>query len=498
MHWLAWRLPLTAEIGATPSSASTTAVAAANSAALRAALGWWALRFTPNVAVLDEALLLDVESAERLWGGRAALRKLLLEHAPEHLSATLIGVNQDQTEESAEPPPHANPRHFWAEGDTALQALALLRLKQAGRSRPGQVPQDLPTFTVTALHPHLEALSNLGCGTLGAVRALPRAGVARRLGAECLLALDQLWGERALPLQWIQLPEHFDLDLELLYIASTSADLMHAAEHLLTALQSWLRARHRGVLGLQIRWQHDLRRLDGVELPPWGELELRTAQPLQELTHLRRLLSEQLAHHQLAAPANRLAMRTLETAVLAQGNASLLAQPADERGAEPWHQFVERVSARLGEQCLRVPLRQADHRPEHMQSWHSVASLMVVGSKGAAHKKPAQRQDPALPADPRAALWPAWLLNAPQLLTLHQQRPWLQGQRLHLKAGPERFESGWWEAANDEVIEQKKKPHAAPGEMKRDYFVAHNAAAGWVWVFRDNGTGAWYLHGFYG
>lgn len=39
---------------------------------------------------------------------------------------------------------------------------------------------------------------------------------------------------------------------------------------------------------------------------------------------------------------------------------------------------------------------------------------------------------------------------------------------------------------------------AAPGLVRRDYFVAHNAAAGWVWVFRDRGTGGWFLHGVYG
>lgn len=461
MHWLAWRLPL----GADQLSASTRATVES--------LGWWALHFTPNVAVLDEALLLDVASSERLWGGAASLRRLILEHAPR----------------SADPSQSADPRQQWAEGPTVLQALALLRLKQAGCARPAKVPEGLPMFTVTALKPHLETLQNLGCRTLGDVRALPRAGVARRLGHECLLALDQLWGLRSFALQWIQLPQQFDLDLELPYIAASCADLMHAAEHLLTALQGWLRARHLGVLRLTVRWRHDLRRLDGVELAPWGQLELRTAEPLQELSHLRRLLAEQLAHQRLAAPANRVAMRTEEVASLQQRSASLLPKSPDEREGDPWHQFVERVSARLGAEGLRVPCRHVDHRPEHMQIWQSASSQVRSGVQ--------RRVADAVP-DPRAALWPAWLLPQPQLLRLDRDRPWLQGQPLSLLVGPERFESGWWEAIDDAAPQGSIGPQAAPGVIKRDYFVAHNRAAGWVWVYRDNASMTWYLHGFYG
>ena len=39
------------------------------------ALGWWALQFTPRVAWVDEALLLEVSACERLWGGRLGLMR---------------------------------------------------------------------------------------------------------------------------------------------------------------------------------------------------------------------------------------------------------------------------------------------------------------------------------------------------------------------------------------------------------------------------------------
>ena len=39
----------------------------------RTAWGWRALQFTPRVAQVDEALLLEVSASEMLWGGRQQL-----------------------------------------------------------------------------------------------------------------------------------------------------------------------------------------------------------------------------------------------------------------------------------------------------------------------------------------------------------------------------------------------------------------------------------------
>ena len=74
MHWLAWHLP--------PIEATTGPVTGPVIGLPPAAQGWWALRFTPRVALVDEALLLEVRGTERLWGGRAALQSLLRDHAP--------------------------------------------------------------------------------------------------------------------------------------------------------------------------------------------------------------------------------------------------------------------------------------------------------------------------------------------------------------------------------------------------------------------------------
>lgn len=367
MPWLAWLLPCIDPAPGVPPDAQ----------------GWWALRFTPCVTLLDEALLLEVDSVERLWGGRAALQALLRNQAP--------AAAQENAADQA-----------WATGPTALQALALLRLQRMGRSPPQRLPHDLPIATLTALRPHVAALQHLGCRSWGDLRALPRAGLARRFGAACLLALDQAWGDAPHGLIWITLPERFALELELPALVESAPALLMAGQRLLDALQGWLRARQQGVLALELAWRHDLRRVDGVDLPPWQSLELRTAEPLQAMAHLRRLLAERLAHQRLAAPVNRLALRSLQTAPLAQASASLLPPAPDEARGEPWHQLIERLSARLGPASLQVARLHADHRPERMQHWHPAIT------------PPSPAQDEA--ADSPAGLWPPWLVRPPQPL----------------------------------------------------------------------------------
>ncbi|EER57623.1 conserved hypothetical protein, partial [Acidovorax delafieldii 2AN] len=159
MHWIAWPLPQDDE--GLPQAC--------------AAAGWWALRFTPRVTLMEDAVLMEVSSTERLWGGRAALLGQLQRACP-----------QAPGGESA----------VWACGATATIALALLRLACTGQTPPpaARLPHALPLSLLSALQPHVASLERMGCRTWGDLQALPRAGVARRFGAAALQALDQAPG----------------------------------------------------------------------------------------------------------------------------------------------------------------------------------------------------------------------------------------------------------------------------------------------------------------
>ena len=416
----------------------------------RTAWGWRALQFTPRVAEVDEALLVEASASLRLWGGRHGLLARLLQ----------------------ETQPLAPVR--WAQARTALSALGLLRLQLRGESRPARLPHDLPLDVLTAAREHVPTLERVGCRSWGALRGLPRAGVARRFGAPLLEALDAAYGERPERYPWLELPEEFDLNVELAALATTAPELMWAAQRLLTQLQVWLQARHRGVLALELEWTLDLRRLNGVRLPSHEQLTVRTAQPTQDIAHLRRLVAEQLSRATLSAPANHLRLRSLET--MPWGGASKSLLPEDSVKGECLHQLVERLSVRLGEGHVVVPQARADHRPERMQRWVPARTVM-----------PDSIRHPESPMTNACdAIYPPWLLPQPLRLEVRGEKPQYHGP-LRLLAGPQRLETGWWD-------------DGAQGLALRDYFIARSDEAGLLWVYRERlqpNAVRWYLQGIY-
>ena len=491
------------------------------------ALAWWALQFTPHVAWVDEALLLEVSGTLRLWGGRRALLQQIFESNP----------HTDLARQ--------------AQAATSLVALACLRLRVEGGAGRVARASDLPLHTLSAARPHLPVLARLGCRSWGDLAALPRAGLARRFGPELVQALDVAFGRAPDVYPWATLPERFAERLELPTRVDTAPALLWSASRLLASLQLWLRARQLGVLAVELRWRLDVRRLNGQELPPEQALVVGTAEPVQHTEHLRRLLAERLARTPMLAPAVGLALSALRTAPWQAASHSLL--PQDRRGGDPLHVFIERVSARLGPGQLLAAEPQADHRPERRQRWHPAEALLAApapqagrprgkraqgrgdsamastpaaqkhvrieglmsnrvqasptvhaepveapreaqpgaartvggdrrppgtrpnaGQAGAATgdgpRRPPSSMSPGLPADWPDALAPTTLLPEPLALPVHGGQPHYRGP-LRLLTEPRRIEAGWWSDAEAEEgalpAARERGGHPAAGPFPR-------------------------------
>jgi protein ImuB len=300
------------------------------------------------------------------------------------------------------------------------------------------------------------------------VAALPRGGLTRRFGAGLREALDMAWGLRPESHTWLTLPDVFEQKLELPALAETAPELMWSANRLLSALQIWLRARQRGARALELQWTLDLKRFNGVNLPPHQQVTVRTAEPTQDMAHLRRLLSEKLALTTLAAPASWLKLRTLETDPWAGASTSFL--PEDNRKGDKLHEMVERLSVRLGARQVLVPAAQADHRPERKQAWRP-ALQKDNAAPGKAAK--AKRKGGTSQSQQPDAIYPPWLLPEPLLLEMDGERPCYRGPLSKL-VGPQRVEAGWWGGKDD-----------GGQPAMRDYYVAESPEAGLVWIFRE-------------
>jgi protein ImuB len=129
--------------------------------------------------------------------------------------------------------------------------------------------------------------------------------------------------------------------------------------------------------------------------------------------------------------------------------------------------LLERLAARIGDDCVQGVSAVAEHRPQH--AWRTV--------RASGNRFP--------PCDLSGESWyarrPLWLLAEPLELPVEQAVPQYQGP-LRLENGPERLETGWWDG----------------GDIARDYFTAVNPKGMHLWIYRSRERGAgWYLHGIF-
>ncbi|MDO8388321.1 MAG: DNA polymerase Y family protein [Polaromonas sp.] len=478
--WIALHTSITTEPGT-----GTLVEADAQGAVASMALG-----FTPRVALLDEAVLMDVTGSLRLFGGLARLMDQL-----EQRLLAFFESNQCL----------AQVRR--AQGATSLIALGRLRMKAGQGAGPSHRVAELPMHCLSAARPHLGVLERTGCRHWDDLLRLPRGGVARRFGAELLEALDRARGSVADEYEWRVLPDHFEEKIELDALVTHAPALMAGAERLLARLQAWLLGRQSGLSALRLTWQLDKRR----DVPPTGEIEVRTAQPAQDLRHVARLLAEQLAQHKLPAPVFSLSLRSLVTEPLADAAAATTSLLMSERKqGDSAVELIERLSARLGEAQVLAWQPRADHRPEQMQRWvpaqHALKSI-AAGARPARASGKKSLKLRAFPGSRSEALYPGWLLPEPLKLAVSGNSPVYQG-RLQRLAGPQRLEATGWLAPSEGAYQAHAERQVPP--TMRDYYIYRSAQGGLLWIYSVRlalpaaparpvlaQRHDWYLHGFF-
>jgi protein ImuB len=297
----------------------------------------------------------------------------------------------------------------------------------------------------------LALLQNVGASTVSDCLALPRDGLARRLGQTLLDDLDRALGQLPDPRSFFTPPTVFKAAQPLPAPAMAAEMLLFAARRMLVELCGYLAATASGAQRLSFSFEHHGREPTRLTL----SLVAATRDP----DHLTNVLRERLDRTALPCPATAIALESELLLPLASRNLSLLPDAGQEEEAAA--QLIERLRARLGEDAVRGLKRFADHRPE--RAWRTCQP----GSKDAAAKT--------------SALRPLWLLAEPRALSEVAEAPYYEGQ-LSLLAGPERIASGWWDGH----------------DVMRDYFVACNPAEAMLWVYRERRVGGkWFLHGFF-
>jgi len=420
------------------------AAAAERVALLR--LACWAGAFTSEVCLRPQGLLLEVAASLRLFGGAARL-----------FDAIRAGCVE---------------QGFSPQAALAPTPLAAEWLAAAGDDRPCLGPAELrqrlnglPLSGLDLPSADLARLAGFGVRTLGDALRLPRAGLARRLGAAFAVDLSRALGERHDPRERFSFPERFAERIELPARVDSASALGFVGRRLIGALCGWLAARCAGVGECVFELQHER----GASERPPTRIVLGFSGATRDPERIGRVLLERLQRVELPAAVESVWLCADMPEPLGGREGSLFGRAVGGAAdASSLAALVERLQARLGRESVYALACVAEHRPENASQ--PVPPVLTSARGGVS----------APPGGPR----PVCLLPLPQTLSEADGRP-QRGGPLQLLAGPERIESGWWDAA---------EPGAA-GDVRRDYFVALSPRAEWLWIFRCEA--GWFLHGFF-
>lgn len=297
-----------------------------------------------------------------------------------------------------------------------------------------------------------KGLQQSGIRQLGELMALPPKALARRFGTALSDWLYRLDGRLPDPQTAWQAPETFSHGLDLPLEAPDAGALTFPLNRLFGALGGFLTTKDLGVRRVELQLYHH-------RLPP-TTVALRFLDATADMKHLLRVATERLSGEVLPAPVCRLRVDAPDPAPVARCARDLFDKAAAggaSAAVGSIEQVLDRLTARLGREALYTAMPGDDHRPE--RAW--LQSLLG---------------EQRVPAD-----WPArplWLYAEPRPAPV----------ALTPSTLPERIENGWW----------------GDTDVRRDYFIAHDAAGSHYWVFRTRHAadtaatnGALWVHGVF-
>lgn len=436
-----------------------------------AEIATWAGRFSPRISLSPpDAVLLEISSCLRLFGGAARIERVVRDGlaglgfaarsacAPTPLAARWFaraGVGMDAGSAGHEDSGDAPPVRWQPAAPSAAPGGPPPRDWQAMIDR---LPLDLLGDDGSCDAPTLDLLAGLGLRTLGEVRRLPLAGLARRQAQAAGRTLARARGEIADPRPWFVPPPRFDHGLVLPVPTAHADALLFAARRLFASLAAWLQARHAAVDLCTLVLEH--------ASPPHTELTLVFGQPSQDEARFMLIAREHLAAIRLAAEVGALRVLAERPIPAAARSTDLFGDPAARADAAL---LLARLQARLGNAGVYRLSAQADHRPE--------AAWMVCEAGAGPTRpppRPRYRDHPGRTADPVEGPRPLWLLPEP--------RP-VSPARLSLIGEAERIETGWWDGR----------------AVRRDYYLAHDEHHALCWVFHAlDAPENWFVHGYFG
>jgi protein ImuB len=429
--------------------------------ALLEAVGDWCDRYTPLVA-LDgkDGLFLDITGCAHLFGGEEVMLRDIL--------ARLGQMGFDVRGAIS-----SSPGLSWAASRFGIGGV-IAKEEMTG------VLSALPVNALRIDEGMIASLCKLGLKRIADLLAMPRAPLARRFGAQLLLRLDQALGMNEEAISPRRPVAALSAERQLAEPIQAEEHILGMAGDIASSLKPSLEAR--GVGGRV--FELVLFRVDGRVF----RIAAGASRPLRDPRRIAGLFAERLnaVHDELDAGFG---FELLRLNVLQHDTFDALQNDFDGESAKETSlsDFIDKVSARLGADCLQVYRLQQSHIPERTE--------MLVPALFSEEKE--QQAKPVLSFVPRSDR-PLRLLRRPERMesfaaTIPDGPPqrfrWRHVVHDVIRAeGPERISPEWW--LDDDAVEE------------RDYFRLESETGRLFWIFRlgrYNGGlhPEWRMHGFF-
>lgn len=445
-------------------------------------------RFAPVVAIDDmpvpDSLMLDVTGCGALFGGESALAdELLRELAPRALTARVciadtIAAAWAFTHADGHTIPLFERQRSRSDEAAEFSRLPVLIVP------PGQeltYAADLPLASARIRPRDLSILSELGLRSLRQLMDLPADDLPARLSPDAVRRLRQLRGTDDEVL--IPLPEADPIQAAWSseFPATSLSEILSIVNLLMEQIESQLLRRRTGCIRLLCTLTDQARQLH--------EITAEVLRPLQHGPALAEVLRLRIEAERFRQPVVSVTLRASTAPMPVARQKDLFSAtehivPQDELAA-----LVNRLTGRLGVTAVAVPRAVADPRPEC-----AVEFLPLVGSRDTSTDDQLRRlvtpESDGTVQPPADCARPLRLLPVPLPVAISglsgslsdSQIEWQNSRDRILNAqGPERIQTAWWTDA----------------PAQRDYFRVVTSRHSTLWIFRDVGTGVWYLHGIF-
>ncbi len=346
------------------------------------------------------------------------------------------------------------------------------------------IPQAISLLPVQALrvdHKCAAALSEVGISLIGQLLNLPRRSLSQRFGKFLLYRLEQALGAVEERLHTIATPRSYRMRRTFEPPLSSRKSVTIAIHHLFAALLSQLRASSKRSK-LFLLTIHDSSGQTATK-------EFPLAAATDDISHLSEIIEPIVEGMSFFGEVHDVTLRAAQVEDAAAEQRSLSPSRDTAAASRSRAELMNAFAVRLGKARVSRAALTRSYIPEQSFA-HAPAFGAGAGPNDSLHEPIAPyslRERPSLLfAKPEPVTTIAMLPDKPPSFLL-----W-RGKKLKIISGigPERIAPEWWSAPS---------AHGSQGAglqlRERDYFKVQDDSGRWLWVYRDQGTLEWFLHG---